>query len=137
MFCLEGMLLDKTEIMEKCIYLNVRSPRYYAICPHCANATKRVHRSGIRMLSHSILNAKIIKLKLKVRNFYCKNYGYYFRETFPGINQFGSTVFFRNNIILKIRDRSFCSVAKEHGLSASVARSILTVFSDSFCIRAR
>lgn len=131
MFCLEGLLLDKAEIKEKEIFLFVRSPRTSAVCPQCKGNTKRIHKVHIREVRHSMLDSKMINLKLRMRNFHCKKCGHYFREKIPGIDRRKTSFHFRKNILPKLKDRSFRAVAREHNISVSnLMRSTISLMNE-------
>jgi len=120
LFCLEGLLLDRMEVGEKIIDLYVRSPRVFAICPHCAGSTNRIHRRADRVVKHMICDDKVVQLRLTVRNFKCGNCKRIFREYIPGIDGHSTTEHFRQKIIPKVKDRSFRAVAQECSVSSSL-----------------
>jgi len=113
------MLLDRCEPSDDRIDLYVRSPRTCARCPHCGISTGKAHRSAQRTIKHMLCDGKVAYLKLTVRNFRCRACPHVFREPIPGIDRRRTSLHFRQFVLPKIRDRSFCSVAREHGLSAS------------------
>lgn len=119
LFCLEGLFLDRMEVGEKTIDLYVRSPRTFAICPHCANSTSRVNCKTDRTVKHMVCDDKIVRLGLSVRNFKCNSCKYIFREYIPGIDGRSTSEHFRQKVIPKLRDRSFQAVAQEHSISPS------------------
>lgn len=119
LFCLEGLFLDRVEPAGKSIYLHVRSSRTVAICPHCAASSSRVHRRSRRLLKHMVCDDRIVYLRLTVRNFKCPSCGYIYREKISGIDRRQTTEHFRRKVVMKVRDRSFRAVAKEHKISSS------------------
>ena len=124
LFCLDGLLIDKCDCFDDKILLHVRSPRTKAICAECGARASKVHRRSGRLIKHMMHDDKIVSLKLRVRDFKCKECGDIFREQFPGISRKSTTSHFRQSVILKIKDRSFRAVAIEHNMSvASLARS--------------
>lgn len=127
-FCLEGLLLDRCNTYDDRIDLFVRSPRTHARCPRCAESTDKVHRRAQRSIKHVVCDGKVACLKLTVRNFACRPCHHIFRESIPGIDRRRTSCHFRQSLVPKIKDRSFRSVAAEHGVSASsLIRSVTDV----------
>lgn len=131
LFCLDGLIIDKCESLDDGINLYVRSPRTHALCARCGMSTKRVHRKDYRSIKHMMHDDKIVSLKLRVRNFKCKQCGFVFREKVPGIGRKNTTVHFRQTAVKKISDRSFSSVAREYRVSpSSLTRSAVEISSN-------
>lgn len=117
LFCLDGLLLEAITEEETGIYLAVRSPRTTAICPKCAQRTRRVEKRAGRTVKHGFCNNQLVWLRLVVRTFRCRSCGG-FREAIPGVDRRRTTARFRSLVLPKVRDRSFSAVGREFGLSA-------------------
>lgn len=117
LFCLTGLLLEKTVIEGKKIVLSVRSPRTSIRCPKCHTNTSRIQKRVTRRVKHGFCNETLVELSVTLRDFRCKRCGI-FREPLAGIDRRRTTERFRALVLPKVRDRSFSAVAKEYEISS-------------------
>lgn len=112
MFNLQGLILDKMEIMEtkgedNKVVLHCRSPRVYAHCPKCDNPTKKVHQYKTRIINHSTANGQNVFIHLRIRRFKCRKCVKAFTEKIPGINKEKSSNNFKKEMLPWLQRNSF------------------------------
>jgi transposase len=118
-FCLDGLLLDTFKNYPDHMDVFVRSPRTHARCPRCPHSTNKIHKRSKRRVKHMICNDKIVYLEIALRSFRCRECFYIFQESILGVCKKSTTLHFRQSALKKIANRSFTSVATDHGLSCS------------------
>jgi len=121
LFNLQGLLSEKIEFDDenKQIIINVKSPRRFAKCPYCSKSTKRIHQTSSRLIKHSILNYRIVILKLTIRRFKCSNCKKVFTEQFPGIDRRRTTPNFRLQLLDWLQRNSFRYIGQKFDIAPS------------------
>lgn len=124
MFNLQGLILDKLEVKkgkdkENMIILHCRSPRIYAHCSKCGNATKKIHQYKTRNINHSTANRQNVFLQLRLRRFKCKKCTKVFTEKIPGISKEKSSHNFKKEMLPWLQRNSFNYISRVFDISPS------------------
>lgn len=122
---LQHLWVDHWEITDKRIEVKVRSPRTFAMCPHCMRSVKRVHQYKLRIIKHSIWQERKIILRLTTRRFYCNVCKKAFQEYIPGIDKRRTTDNFRRLILKDLARSSLSYVKQMTDISPTVLYSVL------------
>jgi transposase len=133
LFNLQGVLCDKLEFKDEDdkVIINIRSPKKFVACPYCQKTTKKVHGIKYRKIYHSILDAKIVILKVKQRRLKCRYCQKVFTESIKSIDRRKTTVNFRLQLLKWLQRNSFSYIALKFKISPStLVRYLLDINSD-------
>lgn len=125
-FQLRGVIFDTMEVKEH-IYLKVRCPRTWCMCPKCTKSTRKIHNRTLRYKLHSESNGKRVYLLCTVRRFFCKRCQKPFTEPLPlWMNgKYRYTKIFEETVVKELISEDFSSVSKKFGVSGHTLLAIL------------
>jgi len=136
LFNLQGLLVDKTECLEKenILLIHCRSPRVFCLCPVCGSSTKKIHQYHWRRIKHDRLGKKQIILNLKVRRFKCQKCKKIFSEHIDGVDRKKASVNFRAEVLSWLQKNSFRYISQRFNISSSTLNRYVLAVSDCWLI---
>jgi len=126
LFSLRGVIFDSIEAKEH-IYLKVRCPRKWCMCPKCTRSTRKIHGRNLRYKLHCISGEKRVYIACTVRRFMCTKCRKPFTEPLPSWmnGKYRYTKFFEELTSKELVTSSFFDVSKSFGVSIHTLLGIL------------
>jgi transposase len=125
-FQLRGVIFDSMEV-KKHIFLRVRCPRTWSMCPKCTRSTRKVHNRRVRYILHSVSEEKRVYVACTVRRFFCTKCRKPFTEPLPPWmnGRYRYTKPFEELVTKELISESFSNVSKKFGVCGHTLLSIL------------
>ncbi len=125
-FQLRGVIFDSMEVKEH-IFLKVRCPRTWSMCPKCTRSTRKIHNRKVRYILHSASEGKRVYIACTVRRFFCTRCRKPFTETLPPWmnGRYRYTKIFEESVTKELISESFSEVSKKFGVCGHTLLAIL------------
>lgn len=109
------------------IFLKVRCPRTWCMCPKCTKSTRKIHGSRVRYKLHCVAGEKRVYIACTVRRFFCKQCRKPFAEPLPQWmnGRYRYTALFEELATKELATGSFLDASKKFGVSIRTLLSIL------------
>jgi transposase len=72
---LAAVIVEEAEISCDCVWLRARARTDSASCPRCARSSGKVHSTYQRLLADAAIGGRRVRIRLRVRRFFCPNPG--------------------------------------------------------------
>ncbi len=70
---LAAVIVEEAEIRGDCVWLLARARTEDAACPRCGCCSGKVHSTYLRRLSDAAIGGRRVRIKLRIRRFFCVN----------------------------------------------------------------
>jgi transposase len=125
-FRLRGVIFDSMEVKEH-VFLRVRCPRTWSMCPKCTKSTRKIHNRRVRYILHSVSEGKRVYVACTVRRFFCTRCRKPFTESLPSWmnGRYRYTKLFEESVTKELISESFSGVSRKFGVCGHTLLAIL------------